>query len=66
MEHYFTKLVVLKSHTNDKHNGLRDTINNFHEEFWTLKGRNFVKGTINNFSVCRKFYGSSYERLVFT
>ena len=55
MEHYFTKLVVLKSHTNDKHNGLRDTINNFHEEFWTLKGRNFVKVLLTIFLFAENF-----------
>ena len=63
-EHYFTKLVVLKSHTNVKHNGVRDTINNLREEFWISKGRNFLKAIINNCSVCRKFEGPSYDYLI--
>ena len=59
-EHYFTKLVALKSHANVKHNEVRDTINNLRAEFWNSKERNFVKAIINNYSVCTKLEGPSY------
>ena len=36
-EHYFTKLVVLKSHTNVKRNGVRETINSYAKNFGFLK-----------------------------
>ena len=49
-EHYFTKLAVLKSHENVKHNGVRDTINNLREEFWISKSRNYVQQQQSEYS----------------
>ena len=60
-EHYFATLIVLKSHDNVKHNGVRDTINNLREEFWISKSRNFVKGIINKCLLCQKFEGPCYD-----
>lgn len=50
----FSELLVRKSHQQVMDSGLQDTINQVRERFWTLRGRQLTKRTVNACLLCRK------------
>ena len=41
--HDLTKFVVLKCHERAFHNGVKQTLNKFRNEFWVNRGRNYMR-----------------------
>ena len=58
---YFTKLVILNSHEEVKHNGVKETLNNLRREFWIVKSRNLIRKIIRTCWLCNYFEGKSYN-----
>ena len=57
---YFTKLVVINSHKDVKHNGVKQTQSNLRLEFWITQSRNFVK-KITHECLCKYMEGKKYD-----
>ena len=58
--HYLTELLVINWHKIVGHNGVRETLNELRSEYWIPKGRNFVRNTIKECRICRRFEGEAY------
>ena len=54
-DNYFTRLIVLKSHVNVKHSGMKDTLNDVRKEYWVINGRSQVGKIIGNCFLCKQF-----------
>ena len=55
--HSFINLLILHTHNEIKHSGVRDTLTTIRERFWILRGREVVKKLIRHCVVCRKYGG---------
>ena len=59
--HSFVNLLVLHTHNEIKHSGVRDTLTTIRERFWILRGREVVKKLIRRCVVCRKYGGKPFK-----
>ena len=59
-DHRFTRLVVLRSHEQVIHNGVRETLTQVRSKFWITKGRQVVKKILSKCVICRKLEGPPY------
>ena len=59
--HHFTYLIVYKSHTTVKHNGVRETLTEIRSEYWITKGRQIVKTLLSKCVICKKLIGKAYD-----
>lgn len=51
----FVKLLILDAHIKMGHLGVDATLTHLREQYWILKGRQFVKKILSNCLVCRRF-----------
>jgi len=51
---HFTKLVLMQSHENVKHNGVRETLTEIRAQFWIIKGQQAVKDVLSKCVTCKK------------
>ena len=58
---HFTKLVVVRSHEQVKHNGVKETLNNLTSEFWISRSRDYIKKIIHECVLCKHFEGQNYD-----
>ena len=58
---HFTKLVIMQSHANVKHNGVRETLTEIRAQFWIIKGRQAVKDVLSKCVTCKKMLGRAYS-----
>ena len=59
--HYFTSLVVLRSHQHVFHNGVRETLTEVRAKYWIVRGRSVVKKILRQCVICRKAEGRHYN-----
>ena len=59
--HHFTHLVVYKSHSVVKHNGVRETLMQVRSEYWICKGRQVVKTLVSKCVTCKRIMGKPYD-----
>ncbi|CAB4042936.1 PREDICTED: uncharacterized protein LOC107336482, partial [Paramuricea clavata] len=59
-DHYFTRLVVLRSHEQVMHNGDRETLTQVRSKYWITKGRQVVKKILSKCTICRRLEGPPY------
>ena len=59
--HYFTELVVLKSHTRVSHSGVKDTLTEIRSKYWIPGGRSLVRRLIHKCVICRRFNAPHYR-----
>ncbi|XP_028416184.1 uncharacterized protein LOC114539807 [Dendronephthya gigantea] len=59
-DHYFTRLVVLRSHEQLIHNGVRETLTQVRSKFWITKCRQVVKKILSKCVICRRLEGPPY------
>ena len=59
-DHYFTRLVVLRSHEQVMHNGVRETPTQVRSKYWIAKGRQVVKKILSKCTICRRLEGPPY------
>ncbi|XP_065062391.1 uncharacterized protein LOC135689168 [Rhopilema esculentum] len=55
-----TILIILQSHSNVMHNGVKETLADLRSRFWIVKGRQLVKKTIRPCRLCIRIQGQSY------
>ena len=54
-------IITLDVHSALKHAGVRQTLTEMRKKFWIIKGRNFVRKTLHDCRVCRKFDRKAYR-----
>ena len=59
-DHHITRLIIMQSHEDVFHNGVRETLTQLRSRFWVTKGRQVVKKLIAKCNVCRKLEGKGY------
>ena len=59
--HHFTHLVVYKSYSIVKHNGVRETLTQVRSEYWVCKGRQIVKTLLSKCVLCKRIMGKPYD-----
>ena len=59
--HHLTKLIIRDSHERLHLSGVRATLAKLHSKYWVPKGRQEVKGVLNECVTCRKLKGKSYS-----
>ncbi len=59
-DHYFTRLVVIRSHEQVMHNGVRETLTQVRSKYWITKGRQIVKKILSKCTICRRLEGPPY------
>ena len=57
----FAELLVMNSHTDVKHNGVKETLNNMRKEFWITRSRNYIKKILHSCHLCKYMEGKSYK-----
>ena len=58
--HYFTKLIIAYHHKLVTHNGVRETLDSTHAEYWIPHGRSVIRKFCFNCGICRKNDGKPY------
>ena len=58
---HFAKLVIMQSHENVKHNGVRETLTEIRAQFWIIKRRQAVKDVLSKCVTCKKMLGRAYS-----
>ena len=53
--------MILHTHNQIKHSGVRDTLTTLREKFWILRGREAIKKIIRHCVVCCKFEGGPFK-----
>ena len=56
-----TKLLVLKCHEKVFHDGVKQTLNEFRNEFWINQGRNYIRKLLNSCFICKPLQSRSYS-----
>ncbi|GBN45008.1 hypothetical protein AVEN_12180-1 [Araneus ventricosus] len=51
----FVKLLILDAHVKMCHLGVDGTLTQLREQFWIIKGRQFVKNILNDCIICRRY-----------
>ncbi|GFT97999.1 integrase catalytic domain-containing protein [Nephila pilipes] len=51
----FVELLIYDAHTKMCHEGVDITLTHLQEQFWIVKGRQYVKNVLNNCLICRRF-----------
>ena len=59
-DHYFTRLIVLRSHEQVLHNGVRETLTQVRSKYWITKGRQVVKRILSKCLICKRLEGPPY------
>ena len=59
-ESYFSNVIILKSHQNLKHNGIKDKINYVRSIYWIPKLKQLVRSIIRNCILCRRSESKPY------
>ena len=59
--HDLTKLLVLKCHEKVFHDGVKQTLNEFRNEFWINQGRNYIRKLLNSCFICKPLQSRSYS-----
>ena len=59
-DHSFTRLIVLQSHNQVMHNGVRETRTQVRSKYWITKGRQVVKKILSKCTNCRRLEGPPY------
>ena len=59
-DHYISTLLVRQAHERVHHSKAEATLAQLRTRFWIVKGRQFVKGTLANCTVCRRYEGRGY------
>ena len=54
------ELIVCKSHKLVHYNGIKETLNNTRESYWTLRGQEAVKLIVRNCVLCKIFKGKPF------
>ena len=49
----FAELLVMNSHTDVKHNDVKETLKNMRKEFWFTRSRNYIKKIIHSCHLCK-------------
>ncbi|XP_055944124.1 uncharacterized protein LOC129975174 [Argiope bruennichi] len=60
----FVKLLILDAHFKMGHLGVEGTLTHLREQFWIIKGRQFVKKVLNDCLICRRFKVKTGEQVV--
>ena len=60
-KHPFVELLILHTHNQIKHSGVRDTLTTLREKFWILCGREAIKKIIRHCVVCCEFKGGPFK-----
>ena len=55
-----TELIVLRSHEEVMHNGVRETLTQVRSKYWITKGRQVVRKILSKCNICRRLEGLSY------
>ena len=55
------KLVIMQSHKNVKHNGVRETLTEIQVQSWIIKGRQTVKDVLCKCVTCQKMLGRAFS-----
>ena len=58
--HRLSLLIVLYSHVEVLHRGVKQTLNELRSRFWITKGRNFVRKILNSCTVCKKLNSRAF------
>ena len=59
-DHHITRLIIMQSHEDVFHNGVRETLTQLRSRFRVTKGRQAIKKLIAKCNVCRKLEGKGY------
>ena len=59
--HYFTKLIIAKSHEQVWHNKVQETLTQLRSRFWVIKGRKAVKEIVSKCVLCKRMEGKYYS-----
>ena len=59
-ESYFSNVIILKSHQNLKHNGIKDKINYVRSIYWIPKLKQLVRSIMRNCILCRRSESKPY------
>ena len=59
--HYFTKLIIAKSHEQVWHNKVQETLTQLRSRFWVIKGRKAVKEIVSKCVLCKRMEGEYYS-----
>ena len=59
--HYLSTLLLRDAHERVHHNRVEATLARLRTRFWIVKGRQVVKRTLANCTVCRRYVGKSYR-----
>ena len=60
-KHPFVRLLVLHTHNQIKHSGVRDTLTTLRERYWILRGREVVKNIIRHCVGCSRYHGVPFK-----
>ena len=59
-DHSCTRLIVLQSHNQVMHNGVRETLTQVRSKYWITKGCQVVKKILSKCTNCRRLEGPPY------
>ena len=59
-KHPFVEMIVQDCHQIVHHDGIRETLNCTHGNYWILRGQETVKKIVRKCVICRKFEGKPF------
>lgn len=60
-QHHLSTLIVEHIHRHLKHISVKQTLSKLRQKYWICKARSFVRKTLRNCTLCRKYHGRSFQ-----